>query len=891
MNAPVMERGAVLRDDERYRLLIEHSRDLICELGYDGDARGRYFYLSPNYQSVLGYDAEELLHTDAFALMHPEDLPGVLKNFALESATATFRYRHKNGTWRWMESAGQVFQNPSGEKRVSVISRDITERKLADEALRQSEQRYRQLVEQSPEAIMIHTDGIIVFATEPFAKMMRVPSAESLIGKSALEFIHPNFRNAIAERLSQLREGKQLLPMIEQQMVRADGSVIHVESIPRPLEYNGKFSIEVILHDITDRKHIEEAMRESQAKWRSLVENVPDIIATIDADGGILFINRLFPGHGRQQVLGASICNFTPEAYRDEVRDAVRHVFKTGQSAHYQMAEQGATGEFTWYSGRVGPIKSGDEIVAATLILTDITEQKRAEQSLRESETRFRQMAENIEEVFWMTDHPASHGMIYVSPAYEKIWGRTCASLYEKSASLMDAVHEDDRERVEAAIPLQVEGKYDETYRIVRPDGSIRWVHDRAFPIRNERGEIYRIAGHAEDITERKKIEMQFFQSQKMDAFGKLAGGVAHDFNNLLTVISGYNEIVLNGFNANDPRRDCVEEIGKAAERASALTGQLLAFSRQQVLQPKIISLNGVVENVQKMLRRLIGEDIALETEIAENLHTTRADPGQLENVLMNLAVNARDAMPHGGTLSIKTENITVPDGNPNVPAGRYVMMSVADSGVGMTEQVRAQIFEPFFTTKPVGQGTGLGLATCYGIVKQSNGFITVDSKLGEGSAFKIYLPRVSGEQEKSELGERTASLPVGSEKVLVVEDETNVRKLAVSILRRLGYEVLEATNGEEAFRIAQAHLGQKIDLLITDVVMPQMGGRDLALWIRAMYPDAKILFTSGYPDRAFENNDLLDENSAFMPKPYAPKVLAVQVRELLDKHAGQKAA
>jgi CheY-like chemotaxis protein len=218
-------------------------------------------------------------------------------------------------------------------------------------------------------------------------------------------------------------------------------------------------------------------------------------------------------------------------------------------------------------------------------------------------------------------------------------------------------------------------------------------------------------------------------------------------------------------------------------------------------------------------------------------------------------------------------------------------MMSVADSGVGMTEQVRAQIFEPFFTTKPVGQGTGLGLATCYGIVKQSNGFITVDSKLGEGSAFKIYLPRVSGEQEKSELGERTASLPVGSEKVLVVEDETNVRKLAVSILRRLGYEVLEATNGEEAFRIAQAHLGQKIDLLITDVVMPQMGGRDLALWIRAMYPDAKILFTSGYPDRAFENNDLLDENSAFMPKPYAPKVLAVQVRELLDKHAGQKAA
>jgi two-component system, cell cycle sensor histidine kinase and response regulator CckA len=448
----------------------------------------------------------------------------------------------------------------------------------------------------------------------------------------------------------------------------------------------------------------------------------------------------------------------------------------------------------------------------------------------------------------------------------------------------MDAVHVDDRERVEAAFSLQVEGRYNEIYRIVRPDGSIRWVHDRAFPIRNEQGEIYRIVGHAEDITEQKKIEMQFFQSQKMDAFGKLAGGVAHDFNNLLTVISGYNEIVLNGFNANDPRRDCVEEIGKAAERASALTGQLLAFSRQQVLQPKIINLNDVVENVQKMLRRLIGEDVVLDTGMAENLHTTRADPGQLENVLMNLAVNARDAMPHGGTLTIMTENVTVSYGNPNVPEGHYAVLRVADSGVGMTEQVKMQIFEPFFTTKPLGHGTGLGLATCYGIIKQSNGFITVDSKPGEGSTFNIYLPCISGTQEKAEHGGRTASLPRGSEKVLVVEDEMNVRKLAVSILQRLGYEVIEAINGEEAFRIAQAHLGQKIDLLITDVVMPQMGGRDLALWIRAMYPEAKILFTSGYPDRAFEKDDLLDENSAFMPKPYAPKVLAVQVRELLDK-------
>jgi two-component system, cell cycle sensor histidine kinase and response regulator CckA len=884
MNATMIDHATTLTDHERYRLLIEHSCDLICEIGYEGRERGRYLYLSPNYKSVLGYDPGELLHTSSFDLMHPDDLPDILPKFALDSATVSFRYRHKNGTWRWMEAAGQVFRNASGEKRACVISRDITERKKSEEALRLSERRYRQLVEQSPEAIMIHSDGIIVFATESFAKLMRIPSVENIIGKKVMDFIHPSYREIVGERIRQIHEGKQILPFLEQQMMRPDGTVVDVEGISRPLEYNGRLSIQVAVHDITDRKHMEEAMRESQAKWRSLVENVPDIIATIDPAGDILFINRLFPGYSRHQVLGASIYNFTPEAYLGEVRGALQRVFETGQTAHYEMAEQRGSGESAWYSGRVGPIKSGDEIVAATLILTDITEQKRAEESLRESETRFRQMAENIEEVFWMTDYPVQQGVIYVSPAYEKIWGRTSTSLYEDFASHMDAVHVDDRERVEAAFSLQVEGRYNEIYRIVRPDGSIRWVHDRAFPIRNEQGEIYRIVGHAEDITEQKKIEMQFFQSQKMDAFGKLAGGVAHDFNNLLTVISGYNEIVLNGFNANDPRRDCVEEIGKAAERASALTGQLLAFSRQQVLQPKIINLNDVVENVQKMLRRLIGEDVVLETGMAENLHTTRADPGQLENVLMNLAVNARDAMPHGGTLTIMTENVTVSDGNPNVPEGHYAVLRVADSGVGMTEQVKMQIFEPFFTTKPLGHGTGLGLATCYGIIKQSNGFITVDSKPGEGSTFNIYLPCISGTQEKAEHGGRTASLPRGSEKVLVVEDEMNVRKLAVSILQRLGYEVIEAINGEEAFRIAQAHLGQKIDLLITDVVMPQMGGRDLALWIRAMYPEAKILFTSGYPDRAFEKDDLLDENSAFMPKPYAPKVLAVQVRELLDK-------
>ena len=884
MTAAPTDRVAELDSDERFRLLIEHSRDLICEIGLEGEKRGRFLYLSPNYKAVLGYDPSELLHANSFDNIHPEDLSEIRRNFTMEPTTVTFRYRHKDGNWLWMEAVARIFENSAGEKRICLISRDITERKKADEALRMSEQRYRQMVENSPEAIMIYSENRIVFATEPFAKLLRAPSAQSLIGRNAFDFVHTNSRELVKQWDRRVNDGRAPLPMIEQQLVRLDGAPLFVESLSSPGTYNGQPAIHVTIHDITDRKHMEEALRESQAKWRSLVENVPDTIATVDADGGILFINRIFVGHSREQVIGASIYQFVPKAFRGEVEKAVRHVFQTGETAHFQMAEQEPGGRATWYSGRVGPINSGDTIVAATLILTDITEQKRTEQSLRESETRFRQMAENIEEVFWMIEYPERSRMIYISPAYEKIWGRTCQRLYAKPDSLMEAIHPEDRDAVEAAFSLQAEGKYDESYRIVRPDGSTRWIRDRAFPIRDEQGAIYRIVGLAEDITARKEIEMQFFQSQKMDAFGKLAGGVAHDFNNLLTVISGYNEIVLNAFSPNDPRRDCVEEIAKAAERASSLTGQLLAFSRQQVMQPKIICLNDVIENVQKMLRRLIGEDILLETRTAENPHTCKADPGQLENVLMNLAVNARDAMPDGGTLSISTENVAMLWGDPTVPPGDYAVITVADTGVGMTDHVKGQIFEPFFTTKPVGHGTGLGLATCYGIIKQSNGFINVESETGKGTTFKIYLPSVSGELAKNQTAGRQAPLPGGTERILLVEDETNVRKLAVSILRKLGYDVLEASNGEEAFHVAQSQIDNKIDLLITDIVMPQMGGRDLALWIRAMFPDAKILFTSGYPNRAFDDNDLLDENSLFMSKPYAPKVLATQVRELLDK-------
>ena len=625
----------IQENEDHYRLLIEHSRDLICELGHEGELRGKYLYLSPNYPQVLGYQPEELLHTDAFALVHPEDLQLVLAKFTCTSETIAFRYRHKDGSWRWLECSGQVFRDAAGRERAVIISRDITESKAHTEHLSESEASMaaaqRMMHVGSWELDIINPDDInnnpLHWSDEVYRIFGYEPGGVEVSNTTFFNAVHPDDRALVLAAVKTAMETRTqcsidhriVLPNGFERIVHEQSLIVYDEKTGKPVKMTG------VVQDITDRKHVETALHESQARWRSLVENLPDMVMTLERDGTIPFVNGTVQGCHRGALAGANLERIDPGgAKRKHVRgNASAMFFDTGEPRHFEISKT-ELGNAAWYSGRIGPIRNEGKIVGATLIVTDITPQKRVEESLRESETRFRQMAENIQEVFWLVD---CQGWIlrranppYVSPAYEKIWGRPVGDLFEKPGTFIDTVHPEDRERVAAGQKLQALGKYDEVYRIVRPDGSQRWIHDRAFPIRDESGEVYRVVGLAEDITERKQIESQFFQAQKMEAFGKLAGGVAHDFNNLLTVISGYNEIVLNAFNPNDPRRDCVEEIAKASERAAALTGQLLAFSRQQVLQPKVINVNKVLENIQKMLRRLIGEDIELFTETDENL-------------------------------------------------------------------------------------------------------------------------------------------------------------------------------------------------------------------------------------------------------------------------------
>jgi nitrogen-specific signal transduction histidine kinase/CheY-like chemotaxis protein len=403
-------------------------------------------------------------------------------------------------------------------------------------------------------------------------------------------------------------------------------------------------------------------------------------------------------------------------------------------------------------------------------------------------------------------------------------------------------------------------------------------------PVRDQRGEITHFIAIKVEVTERKRLEQQLRQAQKMEAVGRLAGGVAHDFNNLLTIISGYSELLLEHPGEVEPLRGYVNEIRNASGRAASLTRQLLAFSRQQVLAPRVLDLNAVVANVEKMLKRLIGEDIDLVTVLGESLWPVKADPGQLEQVLLNLAVNARDAMPKGGMLTIETANVEMDKSYAQrhfpLSPGPYVLLAFSDTGIGMDAETQARLFEPFFTTKEMGKGTGLGLATVYGIVKQSGGYIWVYSKVGKGTTFKIYLPR-SDEVAESEPRRNGVKAQSGTETLLLVEDEEAVRALVRSALKEKGYRVLEASGGEEALKLSEQY-GGPIDLLVTDVVMPQMSGPELADRLANSHPQIKVLYISGYTDYAGLHHGALDLGAAFLQKPFSPEALARKVREVL---------
>jgi PAS domain S-box-containing protein len=517
--------------------------------------------------------------------------------------------------------------------------------------------------------------------------------------------------------------------------------------------------------------------------------------------------------------------------------------------------------------------------------------EERASQALHESESRFRAIFEQA--AIGMADSSLEARFIRVNQRFCEIMGYSREELL--GLTFREITHPDDLARDEQRVAQLLRGElssFTVEKRYLRKDGGVVWANLLLSLLRSPSGDPLHFVAVVEDITgqkraeeERRNLERQLLQAQKMESVGRLAGGVAHDFNNHLAVINGYCAMLLDAMGPDNPLREQVDEILLAGNRAAALTQQLLAFSRKQVAAPRVISLNDVVAEAGKMLSRLIGDDIEIVAHFDPGLGSVVADPSQMNQVLMNMAINARDAMPGGGRIIIETSNTDLDEGyaaqHAGVAAGPYVLLSITDTGVGMTQDIAQHIFEPFFTTKDMGVGTGLGLSTVYGIVKQAGGWIWVYSEPGKGSTFKVYLPRAGGAPGPLPAPVSAAETLRGTETVLVVEDQPEVRRLTLAVLRSRGYRLLEAANGSEALSLCEGYSGP-IHLLITDVVMPGMAGRELATRLLALRPSLKTLYTSGYTANAIAHEGVLDPGVAYLPKPFSPAQLAAKVREVL---------
>jgi len=640
-------------------------------------------------------------------------------------------------------------------------------------------------------------------------------------------------------------------------------------------------------------KRAEELLEKERETFFPVLHKAPYGVVLIDKEGSFIYINPSFThitGYTLEDVLSGRDWfhggNPFPKYRQEIIKSWGRDVIQQGMDKVFSVVCK--DGEIKEIEFKPTLMDDGTIIV----IFSDITERKRAEERLRESEEKYHLVVEHANQGILI----AQDGMIkFSNPKMLKISGYSQEELSSKQFTQF--IHPDDRQTVVENHLKRLQGvelPHIYNFRILDKEGNIKWLEINAALI-NWEGKPATL-NFLTNITERKRAEEemnllqeQFRHSQKMEAIGRLAGGIAHDFNNLLTIIKGYSQLSLHELKEENPLKGNLEEINRASEKATDLTRQLLSFSRSQMMEMRVIDLNNIVRNLDKMLRRVIGEGVELITFLADDLGRIKVDPGQIEQVIMNLVVNAKDAMPSGGKLAIETANVELDEtyvcSHIGVKPGRHVMLLVSDTGMGMAPEVKKKVFEPFFTTKEKDKGTGLGLSTVYGIVKQSGGDIWVYSEPGYGTTFKIYFPRVDEPQDIVEVKEERLEegLPHGDETILVVEDDEEVRKITGRILRMQGYRVLEASNGGDVFSVCDQHDGP-IHLMVTDVVMPKMHGPELAKRVSSLYPEMKVIYMSGYVEKFISHHGILEKGMEYIQKPFTVNELARKVREVLDK-------
>jgi two-component system, cell cycle sensor histidine kinase and response regulator CckA len=747
------------------------------------------------------------------------------------------------------------------------------ERERAEKLLRESEERFRSLTASSPVGILLtDPEGHCIYANPRCRTLLGITLMKSL-GEGWSQALHPDDRAAILQEWHSCVHYRR--EFLREVRLHGDHGTIRwaqIRSATMLSEVSDLRGHVLVVDDITERKQAEDRLHlQSRA-----LESAANGIVITDQNGHIVWVNPAFTeltGYTVEEAIGRN-----PRILKSGKHDEVLYkdlwgTIKAGKIWRGEMVNKRK--DETLYTEELSITPVHDQhgtITHFIAIKQDITKRKQAEIALRQSEKRYRDLVDSARDVIFTLSTGGE--CLSLNPAFESITGRKLDEWIGKP--FVELVDPRDQQIAFEYFWKVIHGEHPEPFELRFPsvDGKTIIGEITVSP-QHDDGQTVAVFGVARDVTERKQLQNELHHRQQMEAVGRLAGGIAHDFNNILTAITGYSELTLFKLDNDDPLRRNLEEIYRASGRAAALTHQLLAFSRKQVLQPRVIDLNTVVAGIQKMLGRLIGENIELHTLLCANPGWVKADPTQLEQVLINLVVNARDAMPTGGRLTIETSNaVTL--------TGHSIVLTVSDTGMGMSEEVKQHIFEPFFTTKPQGQGTGLGLATCFGIVQQSGGRITVESSPGRGAKFQVHLPQVSAPSATAENAE-PVHLPTGTETILVAEDEAAVREFAAGMLRELGYRVLVAHNGEEGCRMAEEYKGGRIHLLFTDVVMPQMGGRELADWFHARRPDTKVLFTTGYTTDQQVWSAIREGRSSLLEKPFTPAALASKVREILD--------
>ncbi len=885
--------------EERYRNLVEAVSDVIFSLSEFGIITS----LNPAFEKTTGWSRFDWIGKSFAELLHPEDLPLSIEAFQKvirgePLPRLEFRFLSRSSHYL----VGELTASPQIKKGRIVgalgIIRDVTGRKRFENELKESEKKFRVLTETAACGIFIHHGDKFLYVN-PASEAISGYTREELLSMNFWDMVHPDFRQLVKERSQARLKGESLPSRYELKIITKTGEERWIDMTVGVIEYEGKPAILGTSFDITERKRAEQALRESEERYRTILENIEDGYYEVDLAGNFTFFNdRICQmlGYSRNELMGMNNRQYTDEENAKKLFEAFSKVYQTGKSST----------EFDWEVIRKGGTKRIGEASISLIrdaegapvgfrgIARDITQRKQAEEALRTEKQRFETLLENAPFGVIMIDKQGNFK--YVNSKFIELFGYDLKDVpngrewFRKAYPDPEQRHSVIETWVNDSNLSEPEEKMPRIFAVTCEDGTKKII--RFITVKLERGE-YLIS--CENITliqeaeeEKAALEEQLLQSQKMEAIGRLAGGIAHDFNNLLTVIKGYTQLSLLDVKENNPLWENMQEIQKAAQRASDLTRQLLAFSRRQILDPKVLDLNSLLIDVEKMLRRMIGEDIELVTLLSEDLGRVKIDPGQIEQVIFNLAVNARDAMPSGGKLTIETANVEwdqdYAHSHIGATPGHYVCLSVSDTGVGMSREVQEKAFDPFYTTKDKGKGTGLGLSTVYGIVTQSGGKIRVYSEPGHGTTFKIYFPTVERELDARNGKIETDCLPGGSETVLLVEDDPSVRDLANRLLRQQGYRVLESANGEDALRLAQDITGERIHLLLTDVVLPQMGGKQLADQLKIYRPDLKVLYTSGYTDYAIVHRGALDSSTHFLQKPFSLKTLSQKVREALDK-------